>query len=160
MILDTKKYKIGQYNSYIAHIVWKMCEECVKVWEKMCESVWQYKIRNPLAHMFHRYLKFQKWTKIGWVMKILSFSHKYIFPTNKLIVRCWIANWGLKSARTKRLKKTAFFIPATVWSQITNSCGVTNLGVKFSKKIIYYLAQPNHNSILNPMFFYVLLESF
>ena len=51
MFLDTRNYKIGQYLAILAKIVWKECEECVKVWEKMDEIVWQSKIWNPPAKM-------------------------------------------------------------------------------------------------------------
>ena len=52
MLLDPKNYKIGPYLAKLAQIVSKVCEECVKVWEKMCESVWQSKILTALAQVF------------------------------------------------------------------------------------------------------------
>jgi len=56
---------IGSYIAIIAQIVWKVCEECVKVWErivKMCENL---KSQILLHRNFLRYLKLQKQTNIG-----------------------------------------------------------------------------------------------
>ena len=39
MLLDTKNDIIGPCLAILAQIVWKVCEECVKVWKRMCESV-------------------------------------------------------------------------------------------------------------------------
>ena len=52
MLLDTKNFKIGQNLAKIVQNVWKVCEECVKVWERMYESVWQSKILYAFAQMF------------------------------------------------------------------------------------------------------------
>ena len=46
ILLDAKNYMVGPYLTIIALIVWKVCEEFVKLWERMCESVWQSKIQN------------------------------------------------------------------------------------------------------------------
>ena len=40
MLLDTQHVDIKQKLANIAQSVWKVCEECVKVCEGVCESVW------------------------------------------------------------------------------------------------------------------------
>ena len=79
--------------------MWKCEKECVKV----CDNL---KSWIPSHRRFHRYLKLQKRTYIAKVMRILSFSQKYIFHTHKIVARRRIAIWGLRSARIKKLKKT------------------------------------------------------
>ena len=74
MILDTKNYKIGPYFAKIAKIVWKMCRECVKVWEKMFETV---KNWMPLHRRFYIYIQLQKLTNIASVVKILLFFQNH-----------------------------------------------------------------------------------
>ena len=42
MLSDTQHVNFGQKIAKIAKSVWKVCEECVKVCEGVCESVWKY----------------------------------------------------------------------------------------------------------------------
>ena len=102
--LVEKMAKKGQNGQYIKKVtqsilkltsVWKCEKECVKVWENLKSGI-------LLHRRFHRYLKLQKRTNIGWVMNILSFSQKYIFHMHKIVARCQIAIWGLRSARIKK----------------------------------------------------------
>ena len=79
--------------------MWKCEKECVKV----CDNL---KSWIPSHRRFHRYLKLQKRTYIAKVMRILSFSQKYIFHMHKIVARRRIAIWGLRSARIKKLKRT------------------------------------------------------
>ena len=81
--------------SDILFCVWKCENECVKV----CDNI---KSWIPSHRRFHKYLKLQKQTYIAKVMIILSFSQKYICHTHKIVARCGIAIWGLKSARIKK----------------------------------------------------------
>ena len=105
--IETEKYMVKHpeivmtLNSFqiFWFCVWKCEKECVKV----CDNL---KSWIPSHRRFHRYLKLQKRTYIAKVMRILSFSQKYIFHTHKIVARRRIAIWGLRSARIKKLKKT------------------------------------------------------
>ena len=96
-------YGLASWDSYDLEIFSDILilyeKECVKV----CDNL---KSWIPSHRRFHRYLKLQKRTYIAKVMRILSFSQKYIFHTHKIVARRRIAIWGLRSARIKKLKKT------------------------------------------------------
>ena len=96
-------YGLASWDSYdlkiFSDILILYEKECVKV----CDNL---KSWIPSHRRFHRYLKLQKRTYIAKVMRILSFSQKYIFHTHKIVARRRIAIWGLRSARIKKLKKT------------------------------------------------------
>ena len=95
-------YGLASWDSYdlkiFSDILILYEKECVKV----CDNL---KSWIPSHRRFHRYLKLQKRTYIAKVMRILSFSQKYIFHTHKIVACRWIAIWGLRSAWIKNWRK-------------------------------------------------------
>ena len=57
MLLDAQYDEIGPKLVKIARSVWKVCEECVKVCEGVCEIVWKY--QNWISQLEHMLLDAQ-----------------------------------------------------------------------------------------------------
>ena len=59
-------------------IVWKLCENCVKVYEGVAESVWNSEYSMSLLSWFQQYLKLPKWTWHAWEIRLTD-SHTHAF---------------------------------------------------------------------------------